>query len=321
MLKKLVRIYRDIKRRLKSQRKQIDNLYKLLYNMVHDLEESVNLTAAQTAVSFSDQWKKFPDGDFLLSDPWFKSNVADIIEKEELQISREWIKGKKVLDAGCGNGRWSYGLAQLGGDMTCVDINQSAIDATKEALKECNVEKQFTLSPLETVADKLSGQQFDLVYSWGVVHHCQSFNKSLNQLCSLVKDDGVLFLYLYGRERLNMTDDIELFKERIAYNLLDSEADKLKFLMKKAKGDRKKLNMLHDYYSPLINRRLDYSYVKGFLENRGFELVERNKKHPELFIRAVKSKTSDVINHFLPEPQAPFWFQRDLGSLKKIYVK
>ena len=63
------------------------------------------------------------EGGVLLSDPWFRENVTRILTEEELQIRPEWFAGKRVLDAGCGRGRWSYGFASLGTDVTSVDVN------------------------------------------------------------------------------------------------------------------------------------------------------------------------------------------------------
>src|SRR5207253_1358001 len=118
---------------------------------------------------------------------------------------------------GCGNGRWSFGLASLGAHLTCVDINPVAVEKTRAALEGCDVPKTFLVSPLEDVAAVLRGRRFDLVFSWGVLHHARSFTRALEALASLVKPDGVLYLYLYGRQTLSFAADIALFKERVRY--------------------------------------------------------------------------------------------------------
>ena len=111
----------------------------------------------------------------MLSDPVFKSQVDQIIVNQELLLDASWFPGKNVLDAGCGGGRWTYGLAKLGAQVTAVDTNPSALAATQSALAGASGE--FVLSSLEDIASKLPPESFDLVWSWGVLHHCRSFTR------------------------------------------------------------------------------------------------------------------------------------------------
>lgn len=314
----IIRSARKALRRLNplASKKEVDALYALLYRLIHDLDNSVDLSALQTKEAFSRQREDYREGQYLLTDPWFKENVDRIIACEEIQIKPEWFKGKEVLDAGCGNGRWAYGFAKLGANVTCVDINQSAIDETAAALSEFkDIRKTFVVSPLEEVGRKLEGKAFDLVFSWGVLHHCRSFNRSLGEIISLLNPEGVLYLYIYGRESLSLEDDLEFFKEKIAYNMLGSDEEKYRFLLKKAKGDRKLVHNLHDIYAPLVNRRLEYDYIVSFLQNSGFKDIVRTIDHTELFVRAFREKSSQYYGQWvLPKKNAPYWFQHHAGS-------
>lgn len=152
---------------------------------------------------------KYPEGTALLGDPWFEENAARILSEEELQIHPNWFSGKEVLDAGCGSGRWSYGLAQLGAHITAVDINKSALNKTQSVLEKFEIPKKFIQTPLEQLTNALQSKQF---------HHCESFNQSLDQLTRCVKEGGMIYLYLYGRESLSAmigeTTVIELAKEK-----------------------------------------------------------------------------------------------------------
>ncbi len=297
-------------------RKEVDALYALLYRLVNDLDNAADLSAIQTKEAFSSQWTDLKDGQYLLTDPWFKENVDRIIACEEIQIKPEWFRGKEILDAGCGNGRWTYGFAKLGANVTCVDINQSAIDETAAALSEFNdVKKTFVVSPLEEISSKLEGKMFDLVFSWGVLHHCRSFNRSLGEIIKLVDQKGVLYLYIYGRESLSLEDDLEFFKDKIIYNTMSSDEEKYRFLLKKAKGDKNLIHNLHDIYAPLVNRRLEYNYVFSFLEKYGFKDIVRTIDHTELFIRAFREGSENYYKEWvLPGKKAPYWFQHHADS-------
>jgi 2-polyprenyl-3-methyl-5-hydroxy-6-metoxy-1,4-benzoquinol methylase len=291
-------------------RREMDALYGLLYQIVHDLDASPSLAAVQTRAAFTKQWQHLKDGQYLLSDPWFKNNVARILSEQEIQIQPEWFAGKEVLDAGCGNGRWSYGLAKLGAHVTAVDASPVAIKETRDALAEFTTPRHFAVTPLENVASVVpEGKTFDLVFCWGVAHHCQRFSQVLDELTRLVKDGGLLYLYLYGRESLPFKQDLALFKERVAYNALPTEAEKYGFLLARAGGDHAKVHNLHDIYAPLINRRFTFDQVKDLLHERGLTRIERTIDHSELFIRCLKGSNAGLEQWLLPKATAPYWFQ------------
>lgn len=293
-----------------SRKKESDALYRLLYQLVHDKEQAIGLSALQTQQAFSTQWKDLPQGNALLTDPWFKDNVARILCEEEILLQPEWFKGKEILDAGCGNGRWSYGFARLGANVTAVDVNEIALESTKKALEGFNVSKKFIHSPLEKLQEKTHGKKYDLVFSWGVIHHCHSFNQALSQVAQHVKEDGILYLYLYGRESYSFEADLQLFKERILYNSFPTQEEKMHFLLKKARGDRNRVHIFHDLYAPLINRRLSFEEVQQALEIHGFSHIERTIDHTELFIRAFKGKVVPHQQWLLPPKKPPYWFSR-----------
>jgi SAM-dependent methyltransferase len=308
----LAPIFRKYDIALERNKQEIDALYKLLYNQTHDLDKALAMATAQTTGAFGFQWSELQEGEAMLSDKWFKDNVTTIISEREILLKKEWFKGKDVIDCGSGGGRWSYGLAQLGANITAVDINQSAIDATKEVLKDIPVQKNFILAPLEELTAHLPpGKKYDLAWSWGVLHHCSSFNTAFRQVMDCVKDGGFIYLYLYGRESVSYEQDINLFKNRVFYNTLGTWEEKEKFLIDKANGDKTKLHQNHDIYSPLLNRRLEFSYVKQMLEENGFTDVTRTVKHTEVHVRAVKRalNPADKDMRLSPENNTA-WFSK-----------
>lgn len=310
MIRKLMNLTKKLLPGAREQ--ETSSIWRLLYEMVHDLDDSLGFSARQTERAFAKQWHELPQGQALLSDAWFRENVDRILWEEEIQIRRDWFKDKWVLDAGCGNGRWSYGLARLGANVTAVDVNQSAIDATKDALKEFDVVKEFHASRLEDLLGILSSRKYDLAFCWGVLHHSRSFNRALDTLCNLVSEHGILYLYIYGRESLNYDDDVELFKKRVYYNTLPDEKSKHAFLLKASRNDPSKIHAVHDLYAPLVNRRLEFDYVKGFLQARGFGDVARTIDDSELFVRAIRTNSVQHYyeNWILPKKKPPYWFYR-----------
>jgi SAM-dependent methyltransferase len=307
--KRMVNYFSRTFRRM-GLRRELDVLYSLLYHVVHDLDHSPSLAAVQTRAAFTKQWEKLKAGQYLLSDPWFKENVDRILCEQEIQIRPEWFRRKEVLDAGCGNGRWSYGLAKLGAHVTAVDASSTAIEETRQTLAEFSTPKHFVVTHLEQLTEALPpGKTFDLVFCWGVAHHCQRFNHVLDGLTRLVKDGSLLYLYLYGRESLPFKQDLALFKERVLYNSLPAEEDRYRFLLAKAGGDADKVHNMHDIFAPLINRRFTFGQVQEMLQQRGLSRIERTIEHGELFIRAIKGDANQIEPWLLPKAKGPYWFQ------------
>jgi 2-polyprenyl-3-methyl-5-hydroxy-6-metoxy-1,4-benzoquinol methylase len=295
--------------RFVSVRPEVDALYTLLYQAVHDEVQALDVASVRTSQSFDEQWSRFPSGHYLLTDPWFAANVGRILSEEELQIASDWFRGKEVLDAGCGNGRWAVGFAQLGANVTAVDASNAAIEATAKALAVYPVAKAFHVAPLEELARHLPLKQYDLVFCWGVLHHTRRFAAAFNEVLERVRPGGLLYLYLYGRETLPLRDDLELFKVRLRYQLM-SDVDREKFLLKKARGNREVAHNLHDLYAPLINRRFEFADIARRLRSAGFTGVTRTIQHTELHIRAVKGDDAEAYSHWiLPVKEAPYWFQ------------
>jgi SAM-dependent methyltransferase len=308
-LKKALRRLLGVERENNDLRDEVRALYALLYHLVHQPTSAIDLAAVQTEKAFAHQWAHLPEGLYLLSDQWFRNNVARILWEEEIQIKPEWFHGKDVLDAGCGNGRWAYGLSSLGANLTLVDQSAEAIEATRKALAGVPVKKEFYVTPLEELSVNLPARQYDLVFSWGVLHHCRSFERAFREVVGRVKEGGLLYLYLYGRESMDVEAEMELFRTRLRVAMMSPD-ERERFLLEKTGGKPQLVHGFHDWYVPLINRRYEFSEIKQALEHEGFTDVTRTIKYTELFIRAVKGDhREEYAKWFLPAKEPPYWFR------------
>jgi SAM-dependent methyltransferase len=155
----------------------------------------------------------------------------------------------------------------------------------------------------------LPDKQYDLVFCWGVLHHCRSFKKAISEVMRFVKNGGILYLYLYGRESLSLEEDLELFKTRLRFYLM-SERQKTQFLIEKARGDARTMHNWHDRFAPLINRRFEFDEIRTILAPAGFSDITRTIRSSELYVRAVKGdSTAYRSGWFLPIKEPPYWFE------------
>jgi SAM-dependent methyltransferase len=269
------------------------------------------LLRRQTLASFDYQWRELPEGEALLSDDWFLEHVDAIISEELLCLRKDWFRGRAVLDAGAGNGRWTVGLLKLGCNVVAVDFSSHALERVRENVVRCCSEAES--ARLETLpvdllappAELLQGR-FDLVFSFGVLHHTGDTHAALRNVAQLVDKEGALFLYLYGRESLSRPSRTLLAAERLVLAPLPFGLKRRVIRVVRPRSD---VHQVFDAVSPTINTRHTFDEVDGWLRRLGFEDVERTIPTTELFIRALHARQR-FNPYLLPTPDPPYWFER-----------
>ena len=252
--------------------------------------------------SFDYQWATLPEGPFLLSDPGFAGDVDRILSEEELCIGREWFPGRRVLDAGCGNGRWIEGFVRLGCDVTALDVSRHALEQVRGRYGDA----VRTVQGDVLAADRLlAGKRFDLVFSWGVLHHTEDTGRGVTALSRLVLPDGLLYLFLYGRECWGRVAAARLAAQRFAANLLPLPARRA--LIERLYGEQ--AHGFFDALSTPLNDRFSYEEARAMLSSAGFSRIENTMPQFPLRLRADRGRSS-ADEHFLPPPEPPFWFER-----------
>ena len=119
----------------------------------------------------------------------------------------------RVLDAGCGGGRYSVAWHLLGaGEVLGVDLSEPGIAdarARAEAMKLANV--RFDL--VDVVELPLPRNSFDIVFSNGVLHHTRDWERGVRNLLELLRPGGLGWLYLIENPGGYFWDVIELLRE------------------------------------------------------------------------------------------------------------
>src|SRR5208283_1570555 len=95
--------------------------------LIHELP-----TIQQTRQSFDFQWNKIPEGRFMLSNKEFRKEAPAYV-CEFTGLPEGWFKDKKVIDVGCGQGRYSWALCKLGAEVMSVDQSEHGLARTAEA--------------------------------------------------------------------------------------------------------------------------------------------------------------------------------------------
>lgn len=85
---------------------------------------------------------------------------------------RRWA-GKTVLEVGCGLGTDTINFARAGARVTAVDLSRRSLDLARERATVFGLQDRirFVEADAERLSDVLPPSAFDLVYSFGVIHH------------------------------------------------------------------------------------------------------------------------------------------------------
>lgn len=186
-------------------------------------------------------------------------------------------KGKKVLEIGCGIGTEAINFARNGADLTIIELSDASLEITKKRFEAYGLKANFVLGNAENIDILLNdGIKFDLIWSFGVIHHSPNPDIILKKCKNFLKDDGELRIMVYskisyklfyfmketGIWNMESIDElISMYSEAqtgcpITYSYTYEEARKLF-------SDYQIIEIKKDHIFPWnIEKYIDYKYVK-----------------------------------------------------------
>ena len=110
-------------------------------------------------------------------------------------------KGKRVLEVGCGIGTDSINFARAGAQLTAVELSGESLRIAAQRADVMGVADRirFVQGNAEELTSVLDDGPYDLVYSFGVVHHTLHPDRALAEMRALMAPGGTLKLMVYHR--------------------------------------------------------------------------------------------------------------------------
>ena len=147
--------------------------------------------------AFGENWRKFSEQ--LQAQDYFaaKKSLEELIPN---------LKNKTFLDVGCGSGLFSIAASALGASKVLgFDIDEESVSTSKKLLEKVSrwdqdVRKDAVQFKVGSILNEDIGcQRYDIVYSWGVLHHTGDMYKAFAAVCRLVEKNGILVISIYNK--------------------------------------------------------------------------------------------------------------------------
>ena len=149
---------------------------------------STTFTAAETDLvrGFGEEWTRFhamAPKDLEVAG----AELFDLLPWSELG------PGTRVVDIGCGSGRWSEYLRERVGVIDAIDPSQAVIMAAGQHQDAANI--RWSMAQAEDLP--FADHSFDLALCIGVLHHLERPERALQEAFRVLRPGGILLVYVY----------------------------------------------------------------------------------------------------------------------------
>lgn len=109
--------------------------------------------------------------------------------------------GKDVLEVGCGIGTAAQSFIENGANYTGIDLSDRSIEIAKQRLNIFNLNGTLFQANIEEL-NNIENKEFDLIYSFGVLHHTPNIDIAIRNIFKMLKVGGEFKLMLYAKNSL-----------------------------------------------------------------------------------------------------------------------
>ena len=131
--------------------------------------------------------------------------IDDAEASLQSMLKVETLAGRRFLDIGSGSGLFSLAARRLGAEVRSFDYDPQSVRCTEELRRRYFPDDpRWTVTSGSVLDDAFLATlgSYDIVYSWGVLHHTGQMWKALGNVAPLVAPAGRLFIALYNDEGL-----------------------------------------------------------------------------------------------------------------------
>src|SRR3989442_591190 len=190
-----------------------------------------------------------------------KEAIRKAEDRMALFLGTRDLSGRTFLDIGCGSGLHALVALRFGSkEIVAIDVDPDSVSTARALLERCWQGPNKSVRHVSVFdLDKEGFGEFDIVYSWGVLHHTGDMNRAIETAAKRVKQGGLFAVALYGKTRY-----CELWK-RIKRWYVNASATE------QARAERIYIR-LFGFYLLLRGKRLS-KHIAGYKHKRGMDFL------------------------------------------------
>jgi ubiquinone/menaquinone biosynthesis C-methylase UbiE len=108
------------------------------------------------------------------------------------------LKNKKVLEIGCGIGTDATNFARAGAIYTGIELSLESLKIAKKRFEVFNLDGRLIHGNVEKLSEIIPIEEFDLIYSFGVLHHTPSLEKALSEISKFCTQNTIFKFMVYS---------------------------------------------------------------------------------------------------------------------------
>ena len=132
-----------------------------------------------------------------------EQRIMTAVQSLQQFFGKENFNGLRFIDVGCGSGLFSLAARKLGATVYSFDYDPLSVRCATELKRRYFHDDPDWIIYEGSALDNdfvVSLGTFDLVYSWGVLHHTGSMWKAIENIMSLTKMNGFFFIAIYNKQ-------------------------------------------------------------------------------------------------------------------------
>jgi len=148
--------------------------------------------------NFGENWLQFAAG-------LHPGQIAEAVNSLSRLLERRELNHVSFLDIGCGSGLFSLAARKMGARVRSFDFDPDSVSCTQALRNRFYPDDPHWVVGRGSILDSGYVQElgkFDIVYSWGVLHHTGAMWMAVDRAASLVAPSGILVIALYRKTPL-----------------------------------------------------------------------------------------------------------------------
>ncbi|MBC6456841.1 class I SAM-dependent methyltransferase [Actinomadura sp. HBU206391] len=143
--------------------------------------------------AFGSNWREFIE---LVDEP----RIATAVDSLVRALGTTDLSDRTFLDVGCGSGLFSLAAHRLGARVRSFDFDPESVAATVELRERFAPGSDWTITEGSILDERTTAGlgRFDIVYSWGVLHHTGDLWGALDAVSRMVGPGCLLYISIYN---------------------------------------------------------------------------------------------------------------------------